>query len=699
MPRPRPGKGPGESYLAQHPHAPLVWAWRRRWQLAPVAVAGTAVVGAVTAPWAVGCGLAGVGGLMAAAAVPAWQPRLGAFAGRRWLSVRERRSAAAGLAGAAAWVGVAQLLQVTAVVDAVLLAAVLGWPAQQWWTSRVARGGRLSPSAAAMVARWAVDVAAGKQSGLKALRGAVVVPGSVTEPVEGGVAMVVRLDGVHAADATSGALRRSVEVAMGLPADTVTLSPLRDDGPADRLQVLMAPIRHLEKAATVWPGPVIGADGSLPVALAEAGEQVAIHVWNKDGVEHGLISGTSGSGKGGSTVVVIAPCVLAGRSVVLYADGKHGMSAPELHPLATRLATSTKQAGQAIDVAHAVMCAREIRYGAAKLKRFMVTGPDANEDPIVTLLLDEASTLNRVLPTSKIKKVMEIAERGRACGVQLIQVTQSVRSDMVIGGVTVRDLLTGAGFSIAHKPGGSSAARLATDGIEVAGLAEALKTLPGGQPGMAVITRRGEVLSTRARVFDAEADALALVEQWLADGNQPRELTGADLAAAGAAYTTGWDDDDSDSAGSAGPAAGGAPAPAGDTTDSGQDAAGIEQSWVWAQLDAAGIGGVKVKALEDLAKADPAAPGRATIYRHLNGLLADGHATNTGGTWRLAGLPDQDDELDQDDEPDQDNELDEPDQPDQPDQDDEGDVELDQGDDELDQGDPGSNLIPFPRRR
>ena len=642
------GTATGQSLPARAPGLVARAGWRHRWRLTPVAGAVVVAAAGSTHPLLTLAGLTVAGGTLE------WAARCKAeFRGRMVLSVGERRVAGIWCGAAGGWTAVTTVLPVMGWrADAALMAVALGWPSWAWGSARKPAKARLSASAAALVTTWAGKVAG--PDGPAVLRGAAVVPGSVSEPVEGGVTMVVRLDGVHAANATGTQVRRAVEVAMGLPADTVTLSALRDDGPADRLQVLLAPNRTLEKRPTAWPGPIIADDGALPVALDAAGATVTIHLYNKDGVEHGLICGTSGSGKGGTTVVVIVPGVLAGRSVVLYADGKHGMSAPELHPLATRLALTSKQAGRAIDVAHAVMCARETRYGAAKLKRYIAAGPDANPDPIITLLLDEATTLNRILPGSKIRKVSEIAERGRACGVQLIQVSQSVRSDMIIGGVPVRDLLTGAGFSIAHKPGGSSAARLASDGIQVAGLVEALKALPGGQPGMGVITRRGEVLATSARVFDAEEPALALVEQWLGDGGRPRELTGADLTAAGDLYTSGWDGDtDTDSHDTT----------AQTGTDTGTDqeaqvAAELEsRTWVLDHLRANGP--MQLGQLDQLAAGQDGVerrgPSRKTISNALNDLAARNLLIKEGRVYKLFDDEAGDDEAD-DDEADDDQE-------------------------------------------
>lgn len=644
LPARRPGKGPGQSYLAQHPHAPLMWLWRHRWPLAPVAVTAGAVTGAVCAPVPAVLAFAAGG---AAAWAAAWAgPRL-TVRGRMGLSVRERRTAALGLAAASGWVALVDVIALPGRVDAALLAAALGVPAQRWWTSRRKPAAKLTPTAAAMLDKWAAAVAG--PAGPKQLRGSIPVRASISEPVEGALVMVVQLAGVHAADATSTRLRRDVEVALGLPADTVRLTAIRDEGSSDRLQVTMTPSRHLEAAPTAWPGPVLEADGAIPTALDSAAEVVSVHLHNEDGVEHGLISGTSGMGKGGSTVVVITPSAIKGIDVVLYADGKRGMSAPELEPVVDKMGVDEAQWGLLIDIAHAVMCDREQRYGKAKLKRFVV-GQMPDDDPVVTLLLDEATTINGALSTKRLRKVAEIAQRGRATGVRLIQVSQSVRSDMIVGGVPTRDLLTGAGFSIAHKPGGASAARLATDGIPVPGLVEALQSLPP-EAGMAVISRRGQVLATQARVFDAEEDAIAAIAAWRAAGGRPRQLTGADLAAGGPAYAT-WN---SDHGGPDAPSWGtpSASADSSTSTPAAADAGGRPDAagdWILEALDEHGPSSVnQLQALDGV-------PARATLYRALNRLMAEALLTNTSGVWRLVGAPeggqndDEDDEVAADDE-------------------------------------------------
>jgi hypothetical protein len=597
-------------------------------------LAGTAITGAATAPGMVGVGLAA--GAVAAEAAAWAGPRL-QVRKRMGLSVRERRTAAVGMAGAAGWVGVVDVTAMPVLLNAGLLAAALGVPASRWWTSRAKPAPKLSAAAAAVVEKWGTNVAG--PTGPKSLRGSRVFTASVEEPVDGAVAMIVQLDGVHAANATSTQLRRDVEVAMGLPADTVQLSALRDDGPADRLQVTMTPVRHLEAAPTAWPGPVLAPDGALRVALDHAAKAIDVHLWNKDGVEHGLISGTTGMGKGGTTVVMTVPGPLAGLEVVLYADGKRGMSAPELEPVVDKMGVTPEQWGALVDITHAIMVARETRYGAARLKRFEV---GISPDPIVTLLLDEATTLNTALSSRRRIKVAEIAQRGRACGVRLVQVSQSVRGDMVVGGVPTRDLMTGGGFTIAHKPGGSSASHLATDGIAVAGLVDALKALPA-QAGMAVIARRNEVLATQARVFDAEDDAIAAIKEWQAAGGVLRRLVGADLAAAGPAYAN-WDTTHSDSDGDE-PATGG-PDGSGGSGGSGSGDAGKGDTvgdWVVDALDPAVKGG-RPRSAAELLELD-GAPARATLYRALNRLLGNARIVNRGGTFHLALDPDTEAEV------------------------------------------------------
>jgi hypothetical protein len=507
------------------PEILLAAAWRHRWRLAPIYLAGTAAAGAAAAPvWT-------IGGLSVSAAAMEAAARAGVTApgGRKLMSKRERRIAAAGLAGAAAWTGTTTIPGLPLWLDAALLAAATGWQSSQWWTSRRRRPeeaepepvSHLSPLAAALLDGWASEVQVG--TGPRALRGSWPVEDSVTEPAPGAVVMRVQLaHGVHARQAVSAATRQAVEALYGLPEDTVRLETVRDD--STQLQVVFTPSRHLERAGGLdWPGPVLNPDGTMPLAERPDGGEVAIPLFTESRVRHGFISGTSGAGKSVSSVSVMLPGVKARIEVVLLVDGKRGTSTPYLRPAVCKYARLDFQWPILIEMAYRIMKDRELRRGAAGLHEWNT----AHEtDPIITLLIDDTTAVNRVIKGKHVEMICELLEHGQAVGVRVIQITQSPAAEDIIGGVKARNLMTSAGWAICHRAGGSGASRLTLDSTRVD---VDLRGLPNGQ---AAITVEGQLAGYPAQVRNATKD---LVLQALAT-IQPRHLDGADLAAAGSDY-------------------------------------------------------------------------------------------------------------------------------------------------------------------
>jgi hypothetical protein len=515
---------PAEASLAVRlPELLLAAAWRHRWRLAPVYLAGTAAVGAATAPvWTIG-GLS----VTAAAVEAAACTGVTAPGGRMLMSRRERRIAATGLAGAAAWTGTTTVPGLPMWLDAALLAAATGWQSTQWWTSRRRRdpepepASRLSPLAAALLDGWANEIQIG--SGPRTLRGSWPVEDSVTEPAEGAVVMRVQLaHGVHAKQAISAATRDAVEALYGLPEDTVRLETVRDD--STQLQVTFTPSRHLEREGGLdWVGPVLNADGSVPLAERLDGGEVAIPLYSETRVRHGFISGTTGAGKSVSSVSVMLPGIAAGIEVCLLIDGKRGTSTPYLRPVVARYARLEHRWPLLIEMAYRIMKERELRRGAAGLHEW---NTPQESDPIITLIMDDVTAINRVIKGKHVEMVCEMLEHGQAVGVRVIQITQSPSFEDIIGGVKARNLMTSGGFAICHRAGGSGASRLTLDSTRVD---VDLRGLPNGQ---AAITVEGQLVGYPAQVRNATKARVLEVLPTI----QPRELDGADLRAAGAEW-------------------------------------------------------------------------------------------------------------------------------------------------------------------
>jgi hypothetical protein len=378
----------------------------------------------------------------------------------------------------------------------------------------------LSAGAVAIVDRWSEAVAL---RGPGALQGSVVDLTTMSEPAAGAYAFTVRLrDGVHGRDAATEAAKRAVETYLGFGVDTAQLHPDRDD--ATRLRVTLTPARHLEKHPVPWPGPVLHDDGSVPIADTPDGGEVAVGLWNADGVEHVAVFGTTGAGKSSTTAALALPGPAAGVETLWVVDGAQGSSTPYLAPACDWYARTPEQWAAALDAAHAVLTSRKTRRGTAGVHRWR--GPHLEDDPILTVLVDEATTVAAKLPRRYDGIVRELQREGRKLGVRVVQVAQDPMGTDLLGGRQARDLMS---TIIAHRPGGSMAGRLSVDSTSDQSVD--LRALPP-EPGFAAIIRKGRVLAPVARVRYASGDAAGHAAARV----EVRALTGADATAAGPAY-------------------------------------------------------------------------------------------------------------------------------------------------------------------
>jgi hypothetical protein len=618
---PTGGKGTatGQSLPARAPGLIARGTWTHRWRLAPATGAAAVVVGQATHP------LLALAGLTVTGAGLEWAARSKVkIRGRMWLSGPERRIAGIWCAGAGGWTAVTTALpQIGGRADMVLLAAALGWPTWKWVTARKPARAKLSAAAVALLTGWVDKVAT--EDGPAQLRGSRPVRSTAVEPAVGAVAFQVQLaEGIHGQNSCTAAVRRQVEVLLKLPVDVVALTPVRDD--STRIQVALSPGRHLENADVAWPGPILNDDGTVPIAETPDGAHIDIRLFNDAGVEHGLISGTAGGGKSSTSAAAVLPGVAAGREVVIWVDGKRGTSAPYLQPAFDRYAITPQQWKAAIALVYNVMCARQVRRGKAGLSKWTTL---TETDPIITLWIDEATTVNDLIGSKQVQMVAAIAREGRALGIRLVQVSQSARADQLIGGVPVRDLMAGNGFVIAHRPGGSNAARLTLDSTNVS---VDLKALPP-EAGFAAILRKGAVLAPVARVRYACEEA---VTEFVNGLGEIRHLQGDDAEAAGDLYTKGWDDDPASATGNG---LGGDDLVDPDSEEVIQEIGElVSRTWVLEQLRAHGP--LQLGGLDELASpAEPGSerrgPSRKTISNALNDLTTRGVLTKEGRAYQL----------------------------------------------------------------
>lgn len=499
------------------------WLWRHRWQLTPFTASAATVIGASGGAATSTALLVGAVGAAAHGLANRGPDTLG---GRAWLSRRERTIAGNWSFGAAAWAACVEFgLWGVDVGGLLALGALTGLQTTAWLNSRkplTAGGtGTLSGPAADLMAAWPHTIAV---NGPTPLRKSHIVPASVSEPAPGALTFAVELaEDVHGQDAVGDDVRRRLERALYMGIGTVELATDRQNSALVR--VTLTPTRHLELAPAGWDGPVLNEDGTMPLATERSSVGVDIALFNEDGVEHAGVFGTSGAGKSNTVVTMLLPGVVAGLETVWYIDGGQGTSAGHLAGACDWWAVDGPTEWEAvIAAAHTVMRARKARRTSSRWHG------RAETDPVLTLCIDEASTVRGQISQRHHKMVAELLREGRKLGVRVIQITQDPMGDELIGGRVARGLMGGAGSLIGHRPGDGTANVLTgsstSESID-------LRALPP-EPGWVGIIRRGTVLSRAARVRYAADEAVLDV---LTDVT-PRALAGEDLAAAGPAYRT-----------------------------------------------------------------------------------------------------------------------------------------------------------------
>lgn len=455
--------------------------------------------------------------------------------GNTLLRHTERHALALGSFMTAIWSVViwATPLEVSATTAAVL-GLVLIWPTYGWcvtrWPGRVDAERAAEPEQTELMVHVLENWPELSIDGPKPLQGSEIDPDTMTEPTPGSITFAVDLArGVHCKNATSAAIVQTVEATLRLPTDTTQIEICRDN--SRRINVTLTPQRHLENTAAEWDGPVIFDDGNIPLAVDASGEDAEVGLFNHSGVEHAIITGTTGVGKSNTLSSMILPGVMNDLEVVAYVDGGMGSSAPHLKPACDWWAVDgVDQWVSVINSVHAVMRARKTARAEAGLSAWR---GHMESDPIVTLVIDEATTVLRELQASRkldaADRVLEILREGRKLGVRCIQIAQDPMGADLIGGRQARSLAAGGGSMIAHRPGDGTANMLAggstADSVD-------LRTLPPG-PGWCAIIRQGAVVSARARVRFASEK---MVREEL-EGFRCRQLMGADCAAAGRSYT------------------------------------------------------------------------------------------------------------------------------------------------------------------
>src|SRR5690606_32138734 len=323
----------GPSPLAQATQEARRLSGRYRRQLAPLAVIGATHAAGAAAAAADGGAALGVLAMTGAAtggAYAAARHRMG-----RW----SRAYAAVACTASMSWQTAAAVVGTDPLTGLLWLGgAALALP---WWL----RHSEATPDVTAEQASPAQDPAPApaapdepdwrtvRWDTYLAVKGGAL-PGSklsdITEIAYGWTATVDLPRGEHWEKVT-GCLATIASV-FDLPDGRVLAEPV-NGAPVYRARLTVLTTSPLEKV-TRWTGPGLNpAEGTLPVAVTADGETLPWRLWWPGaGMCHGLIAGTTGSGKSAALDLVLSEIAMSDRLIPVIIDGSGGMSLPDWIP-------------------------------------------------------------------------------------------------------------------------------------------------------------------------------------------------------------------------------------------------------------------------------------------------------------------------------------------------------------------------------
>ena len=197
-----------------------------------------------------------------------------------------------------------------------------------------------------------------------------------------------------------------------------------------------------------FPGPealLPSKGGYFRIGRAVSGRPVRAQLLDpKLGARHLIVSGVTGSGKGGVLQLIALAAHLAG-AVIIYADPK-GSSNPAIEKMAAYTGLGEDGAMGALLLTEALVNHRIDLTGQLKQKNF-----DPDRMPHVVFIGDEISTLlgEKAKHRDRAKTaVAHIAKKGRSLGVSEVLANQLLQLAEIGGDSAIRDNIVGSGGSI-----------------------------------------------------------------------------------------------------------------------------------------------------------------------------------------------------------------------------------------------------------
>jgi hypothetical protein len=300
------------------------------------------------------------------------------------------------------------------------------------------------------VERWVTNIA--RDGG--ALPGAQLVGVEDLEDSSLGWQATIQLplDDAQTASSAIAATKR-IAKAYGVPAAQVVVEPnlggMEDEA---RLLVLtrnpLAAVQHFEKPQ------LDHATGLVPVGVHADGSRALWRLWTPgSGACHGLVAGTTGSGKGGIVNVLCAEIRHSGVAALFFGDPQGGESAPDWVDGAHCFAGSIPRIRRMLQGVEREMKAREKRRSRSRwvdekgrTRRGKGRYDPTPEEPLIAVVIDEAW---QVTPDPECRRIIAlIGKVGRKLGVSIVLVVQVPSLSELGGDLTIRSMLSSTNIVI-----------------------------------------------------------------------------------------------------------------------------------------------------------------------------------------------------------------------------------------------------------
>jgi hypothetical protein len=251
------------------------------------------------------------------------------------------------------------------------------------------------------------------------------------------------------ADPDTNSIRRPdmLDLAGALRTKILLVSYEPTDDPRRAILRVMrhSPLEH----GQALPGPdalLANENGFIKLGLGVSGRPTRIQIYDpKAGAQHVLVTGVTGSGKGG-VLQLLALSYHVNGFAIIYADPK-GSSNPDVEDMAAYAGCGPDEAMGALRVAYAIFRNRVAESRGRRAKNFTPT-PDR---PYVAVILDEMVQLFGEKSPYKAEAVyiaVALSGQSRSLGMCLVLCGQIINLDQMGNSTAIRNNVFGGGSLI-----------------------------------------------------------------------------------------------------------------------------------------------------------------------------------------------------------------------------------------------------------